>query len=286
MSGPGRGILAVVATPIGNLDDLSPRAVRTLAEADLVVCEDTRHTRRLLSAAGVSAPSLLAANDHTEAGQVTTVLDRLAQGARVALVSDAGLPGISDPGERTVRAAAAAGFEVVVVPGPSAALAGLVVSGLPTGRFVVEGFLPRRGSGRSERLAALATEERTVVVFEAPHRLARTLADLSAALGGDRPVALCRELTKLHEEVWRGTLAAAAERATQVSPRGEYVVVIAGAAPAPGPDDAELLTALEQARATGTSTKDAVAEVAAAYGAPKRRVYQLATAEQPAGKPS
>ncbi len=286
MSGPGRGILAVVATPIGNLDDLSPRAVRTLAEADLVVCEDTRHTRRLLSAAGVSAPSLLAANDHTEAGQVTTVLDRLAQGARVALVSDAGLPGISDPGERTVRAAAAAGFEVVVVPGPSAALAGLVVSGLPTGRFVVEGFLPRRGSGRSERLAALATEERTVVVFEAPHRLARTLADLSAALGGDRPVALCRELTKLHEEVWRGTLAAAAERATQVPPRGEYVVVIAGAAPAPGPDDAELLTALEQARATGTSTKDAVAEVAAAYGAPKRRVYQLATAEQPAGKPS
>ncbi len=286
MSGPGRGILAVVATPIGNLDDLSPRAVQTLAEADLVVCEDTRHTRRLLSAAGVSAPSLLAANDHTEAGQVATVLDRLAQGARVALVSDAGLPGISDPGERTVRAAAAAGFEVVVVPGPSAALAGLVVSGLPTGRFVVEGFLPRRGSGRSERLAALATEERTVVVFEAPHRLARTLADLSAALGGDRPVALCRELTKLHEEVWRGTLAAAAERATQVSPRGEYVVVIAGAAPAPGPDDAELLTALEQARATGTSTKDAVAEVAAAYGAPKRRVYQLATAEQPAGKPS
>ncbi|MDP9453067.1 MAG: 16S rRNA (cytidine(1402)-2'-O)-methyltransferase [Actinomycetota bacterium] len=275
-----------MATPIGNLDDLSPRAVRTLAEADLVVCEDTRHTRRLLSAAGVSAPSLLAANDHTEAGQVTTVLDRLAQGARVALVSDAGLPGISDPGERTVRAAAAAGFEVVVVPGPSAALAGLVVSGLPTGRFVVEGFLPRRGSGRSERLAALATEERTVVVFEAPHRLARTLADLSAALGGDRPVALCRELTKLHEEVWRGTLAAAVERATQVPPRGEYVVVIAGAAPAPGPDDAELLTALEQARATGTSTKDAVAEVAAAYGAPKRRVYQLATAEQPAGKPS
>ncbi len=286
MSGPGRGILAVVATPIGNLDDLSPRAVRTLAEADLVVCEDTRHTRRLLSAAGVSAPSLLAANDHTEAGQVATVLDRLAQGARVAMVSDAGLPGISDPGERTVRAAAAAGFDVVVVPGPSAALAGLVVSGLPTGRFVVEGFLPRRGSGRSERLAALATEERTVVVFEAPHRLARTLADLSAALGGDRPVALCRELTKLHEEVWRGTLAAAAERATQVPPRGEYVVVIAGAAPAPGPDDAELLTALEQARATGTSTKDAVAEVAAAYGAPKRRVYQLATAEQPAGKPS
>ncbi len=185
-----------------------------------------------------------------------------------------------------MRAAAAAGFDVVVVPGPSAALAGLVVSGLPTGRFVVEGFLPRRGSGRSERLAALATEERTVVVFEAPHRLARTLADLSAALGGDRPVALCRELTKLHEEVWRGTLAAAAERATQVPPRGEYVVVIAGAAPAPGPDDAELLTALEQARATGTSTKDAVAEVAAAYGAPKRRVYQLATAEQPAGKPS
>lgn len=276
MSARRGGVLAVVATPIGNLEDMTPRAVRTLAEADLVVCEDTRRTRRLLSAAGVATPPLLAANDHTEAAQVATVLARLEEGARVALVSDAGLPGVSDPGELLVRAAAAAGFEVVVVPGPSAALAGLVVSGLPTARFVFEGFLPRSGSGRTERMAALATEPRTAVLFEAPHRLARTLADLAAVLGGDREVALCRELTKLYEEIWRGTLAEAALRATEVEPRGEYVVVIAGAArPADASDD-ELVAALDRALATGVSTKDAVAEVAAAYGVSKRLTYNLA----------
>jgi 16S rRNA (cytidine1402-2'-O)-methyltransferase len=266
----------VVATPIGNLEDMTPRAVRTLAEADLVVCEDTRRTGRLLSAAGLKAPPLLAANDHTEAAQVATALARLEEGARVALVSDAGLPGVSDPGELLVRAAAAAGFEVVVVPGPSAALAGLVVSGLPTARFVFEGFLPRSGSGRTERMAALATESRTAVLFEAPHRLARTLADLAAVLDGDREVALCRELTKLYEEIWRGTLAEAALRATEVEPRGEYVVVIAGAAPLPEASDDELVAALDRALATGTSTKDAVAEVAAAYGVSKRLTYNLA----------
>jgi 16S rRNA (cytidine1402-2'-O)-methyltransferase len=270
------GVLAVVATPIGNLEDMTPRAVRTLAEADLVVCEDTRRTRRLLSAAGVATPPLLAANDHTEAAQVATVMARLEEGARVALVSDAGLPGVSDPGELLVRAAAAAGFEVVVVPGPSAALAGLVVSGLPAARFVFEGFLPRSGSGRTERLAALATEPRTAVLFEAPHRLARTLADLAAVLGGDREVALCRELTKLYEEIWRGTLAEAALRASEVEARGEYVVVIAGAAPLPEASHDELVAALDRALATGVSTKDAVAEVAAAYGASKRLVYNLA----------
>jgi 16S rRNA (cytidine1402-2'-O)-methyltransferase len=165
---------------------------------------------------------------------------------------------------------------VVVVPGPSAALAGLVVSGLPTARFVFEGFLPRSGSGRTERMAALATEPRTAVLFEAPHRLARTLADLAAELGGDREVALCRELTKLYEEVWRGTLADAALRATEVEARGEYVMVIAGAArPADASDD-ELVAALDRALATGVSTKDAVAEVAAAYGVSKRLTYNLA----------
>ncbi len=265
-----------MATPIGNLEDLSPRAVRTLADADLVVCEDTRHTRRLLSAAGVVSPPMLAAHEHAEAAQVATVMERLAAGARVALVSDAGLPGVSDPGERLVRAAADAGFEVVVVPGPSAALAGLVVSGLPAGRFVFEGFLPRSGSGRTQRLAALATEQRTAVLFEAPHRLVRTLGDLAEALEADRPVALCRELTKLHEETWRGTLAQAVARASAVEPRGEYVVVIGGAAPPAVATDADLAGALSRARASGRSTRDAVAEVASAYGVSKRRVYGLA----------
>ncbi len=276
MSAPRRGSLTIVATPIGNLEDLSPRAVRTLADADLVVCEDTRHTRRLLSAAGVVSPPMLAAHEHAEAAQVATVMERLAAGARVALVSDAGLPGVSDPGERLVRAAADAGFEVVVVPGPSAALAGLVVSGLPAGRFVFEGFLPRSGSGRTQRLAALASEQRTAVLFEAPHRLVRTLGDLAEALEADRPVALCRELTKLHEETWRGTLAQAVARASAVEPRGEYVVVIGGAEPPAVATDADLAGALSRARASGRSTRDAVAEVASAYGVSKRRVYGLA----------
>src|SRR5207237_812656 len=157
---------------------------------------------------------------------------RLGRGQRVAVVSDAGMPGISDPGERLVRAALDAGFAVEVVPGPSAAISALVVSGLPAGRFAFEGFLPRKGSGRTERVVAVATERRTVVVYEAPHRLARTLADLAAACGGDRRVVLARELTKLHEETWRGTLAEAVDHVTEVAPRGEYVVVLDGAPPA------------------------------------------------------
>ena len=234
------GALVLVATPIGNLGDLSPRAVEELARADAVACEDTRRTGRLLAHAGVTAPKLLTVNDHTETAAVRDVLHRLEQGQRVAVVTDAGMPGISDPGERLVAAAAEAGHVVEVVPGPSAAVAGLVASGLPTGRFVFEGFLPRKGSGRSQRLAELAGERRTVVLYEAPHRLARTLGDLADALGSERRVAVARELTKLHEEVWRGTLAGAVARTAEVAPRGEYVVVVEGAAPPAPADDAEL----------------------------------------------
>lgn len=271
------GALVLVATPIGNLEDLPPRAVRTLAEADLVVCEDTRRAGRLLAAVGIGRRPLLAVHDHNEARSIGGVLDRLRAGEVVAVVTDAGLPGISDPGERLVRAAAGEGFEVRVVPGPSAALAALVVSGLPTGRAAFEGFLPRRGSGRDERLADLAGERRTIVLYEAPHRLARTLADLAGALGGDRRVALVRELTKLHEETWRGTLGEALERVAEIEPRGEHVVVVeGGSAPEPAGDDV-LAGALAERVAAGLSTRDAVAEVASAYGAAKRRVYDLAT---------
>ncbi|MGH9183009.1 MAG: 16S rRNA (cytidine(1402)-2'-O)-methyltransferase [Acidimicrobiales bacterium] len=276
MTGPP-GTLVLVATPIGNLDDLAPRAVRTLAEADVVVCEDTRRTGRLLAATGVTPRRLLSAHDHNEAARVGTVLGHLRAGETVAVVVDAGLPGISDPGERLVRAAVAEGVEVVVVPGPSAALAALVASGLPTGRFVFEGFLPRRGSARARRLAALAAEPRTVVLYEAPHRLATTLADLASALGGGRRVALCRELTKLHEEVWRGTLAAGAERAAAGEPRGEHVVVVEGAPPEPPAGDEELSAAVAERVAAGRSVRDAVAAVAADYGVARRRVYALAT---------
>ncbi|MCU1379333.1 MAG: hypothetical protein JWN29_2316 [Acidimicrobiales bacterium] len=269
--------LVLVGTPIGNLEDLPPRAVRTLAEADVVLCEDTRRTGRLLQAAGVSAKKLIAVHDHNEAGQIGMVLDRLRNGELVAVVSDAGMPGLSDPGERLVRAAADEGFEVQVVPGPSAAVTGLVASGLPTGRFVFEGFLPRSGSGRTERLAALADERRTMVLYEAPHRIVRTLTDLASALGGDRRVALARELTKLHEETWRGTLAEALVRAGDIEPRGEYVVVVDGADAPPVAGDDELAAAVARLVSEGCSTRDAVAEVANVYGVPKRRVYELAT---------
>jgi 16S rRNA (cytidine1402-2'-O)-methyltransferase len=265
-----------VGTPIGNLGDLSPRAVEVLASADVVACEDTRRTGRLLAAAGVRARALLAVHDHNEAAQVGAIVGRLRAGEVVAVVTDAGTPGISDPGERLVRAASAAGIEVRVVPGPSAAITGLVASGLPTGRFVFEGFLPRKGSGRSERLAALAPERRTVVLYEAPHRLARTLADLAQACGGDRRVALARELTKLHEEVWRGTLAEAVERCATVAPRGEYVVVVEGAPEPEGVGDAEVAAAVAERLARGASRRDAVAEVADVLGVARRRVYDLA----------
>jgi 16S rRNA (cytidine1402-2'-O)-methyltransferase len=270
------GRLVLVATPIGNLGDLSPRAVSALAEADAVACEDTRRTGRLLEHAGVRARTLVVVNDHTESQRVPELLRRLDHGETVAVVSDAGTPGISDPGERLVRAAASSGHTVEVVPGPSAAIAGLVASGLPTGRFCFEGFLPRKGSGRTERLAALADERRTIVLYEAPHRLGRTLADLAGALGGSRRCALARELTKLHEEVWRGTLDAAVAHADEVEPRGEYVVVVDGAPPPAAPDDEALAAEVAALVAEGSSTRDAAAEVARRHGVPKRRVYALA----------
>lgn len=268
--------LVLIGTPIGNLGDLSARAVEELGRADAVACEDTRRTGRLLAHIGVRAPVLLVVNDHTEAGAVADVLARLDRGERVAVVSDAGMPGISDPGERLVAAASAAGHRVEVVPGPSAALAGLVASGLPSGRFVFEGFLPRKGSGRSERLAAVAAERRTVVLYEAPHRLARTLADLAGVCGPTRRVVLARELTKLHEELWRGSLAGAVERCDEVEPRGEYVLVLDGAPEPEAADDDDIRAALAAAKGRGATTRDAVGSVAAALGVPRRRVYDLA----------
>ena len=271
------GAVILIGTPIGNLGDLAPRAIEALATADVVACEDTRRTGRLLAHIGVRAPMLLVLNDHTETGLIAQLLDRVAAGQRIAVVSDAGMPGISDPGERLVAAAAAGGHRIEIVPGPSAAITALVASGLPSGRFVFEGFLPRKGSGRHERVIEIAAELRTIVLYEAPHRLERTLTELAEACGGDRRVVFARELTKLHEELWRGTLAEAVERCRSVEPRGEYVLVLAGAAPAAEADDDSLRMALADARANGWSTRDAVADVAERFGVAKRRVYDLAT---------
>jgi 16S rRNA (cytidine1402-2'-O)-methyltransferase len=271
------GVLVLVGTPIGNLGDLPPRAAEELARADVVACEDTRRTGRLLAHIGVRAPKLVVVNDHTEAGVVHDVLARLDRGERVALVSDAGMPGISDPGERLVAAASSAGHRVEVVPGPSAAITALVTSGLPAGRFVFEGFLPRKGSGRTERLTAVAAERRTVVLYEAPHRVARTLADLVEVCGPTRRVVLARELTKLHEELWRGSLAAAVAWCAEKEPRGEHVLVLDGAPEPVAATDDDVRAAVAAARGRGASTRDAVDEVAASLGLPKRRVYALAT---------
>jgi len=273
----GGGRLVLVGTPIGNLGDLSPRAVEALAAADLVCCEDTRRTGRLLQHAGVRAAALRVVNDHTEDRAVADVVGRLGRGERVVVVSDAGMPGISDPGERLVAAAVAGGFVVEVVPGPSAAVTALVSSGLPAGRFVFEGFLPRKGASRNERVAAVATERRTVVLYEAPHRVARTLADLEAACGSERRVVLARELTKLYEETWRGTLGEAAARVADVAPRGEYVLVLDGAPTPAEVTDESIVAALEAARAGGATTRDAVATVVDTLGVAKRRAYDLAT---------
>ena len=273
------GRLVLVATPIGNLGDLSPRAVEALAAADVVACEDTRRTGKLLAHAGVSAPRLLVVNEHTEAAGAVEIAGLVADGRTVVLVTDAGTPAVSDPGARVVQATLDAGGEVEAVPGPSAALAALVVSGLPTGRFCFEGFLPKKGRHRAERIEELTRESRTMVLFEAPHRLARTLGDLAAALGGDRPVAVVREQTKLHEEVWRGTLADAAARAGDTEPRGEHVLVVAGCPnPAP-PSEPQIRAALEERLADGLSRRDAAAAVAADLGVSRRAVYQMSLAD-------
>ena len=271
------GALVLVGTPIGNLGDLSPRAVEVLAVADLICCEDTRRTGRLLQHAGLDKRPLLTVNDHTEVRAIGDVLARLARGQRVAIVSDAGMPGISDPGERLVRAAALAGHRVEVVPGPSAAISALVASGLPAGRFAFEGFLPRKGSGRTARVAEVAAERRTTVLYEAPHRLARTLADLAAVCGDDRRVVIARELTKLHEEIWRGNLGDALVRVAEIEPRGEHVIVLDGAPEAETASDDAIVAAINDARTAGLSTRDAVATVAGELGVSKRRAYDLAT---------
>lgn len=265
------GLLRVVATPIGNLGDLSPRAREALAEADLVCAEDTRRTGRLLAEIGASTPQW-ALHDHNERGRVPAVVARLDEGATVALVSDAGTPIVSDPGHRLVAAAIAAGHEVEAVPGPSAVLAALVASGLAGDRFTFEGFLPRRASARRARLAELASEPRTMVLFVSPHRADRDLADLAEACGAERPAVLSRELTKLHEEHLRDSLGALAGRAGDL--RGELTLVIAAAPPddAP-PDEDELVRRVRRLEADGIRTKDAVKQVAAAAGVPNRSLY-------------
>ncbi|NDH84400.1 MAG: 16S rRNA (cytidine(1402)-2'-O)-methyltransferase [Actinobacteria bacterium] len=268
------GVLTLVSTPIGNLGDLAPRAVEALEAADLVCCEDTRRTGSLLKQIGVRVDELRRLDDHTEFESIPVILDRLVAGERVVLVSDAGTPGISDPGERLVAAVAEAGIEVTTVPGPVAAIAALVSSGLPSGRFVFEGFLARKGQERSAQLEAIAVESRTTVFYESPNRVAATLAALAEACGPDRRAVIARELTKLHEELRRGTLAELALWAS-AGVKGEVVVVVDGADTSVDLGDGELVERLRAALAEGCSKRDAVDRVVAATGARRGRVYDL-----------
>jgi 16S rRNA (cytidine1402-2'-O)-methyltransferase len=230
---PGAGTLFVIATPIGNLQDLSPRAAAWLRDADLLLAEDTRHTRMLLEACGIArtAGTLESLHEHNERERVPVLVERLRGGASIALVTDAGTPLLSDPGSLLVAAAARAGIAVVAVPGPCAAIAALSIAGLPTERFAFEGFLPAKAVARREALQRLVQESRTLVFYEAPHRLAATLADLAAVLGAARPASIARELTKRFEQVYRGTLGELAARSRDDAnmSRGELVLVVGGA---------------------------------------------------------
>jgi len=270
---PASGRLYVVATPIGNLEDISQRALRVLAEADVVAAEDTRHSRALLARHGVDRP-LLALHEHNEEQQARRLVERLCAGESVALISDAGTPLLSDPGYRLVGLAAEAGIEVVAVPGASAVTAALSISGLPTDRFAFEGFLPARGAARRKALDHLRSETRTLVFFESSHRIADCLQDLAAEFGAERRAAVCREMTKQFETVLRGSLGELRQRVADDPDqrRGEFVLVVAGSDAAPG---AALPEAVRLARelAPLVGASQAARTAARLYDVPRRDVY-------------
>jgi len=273
---PGEGRLVLLGAPLGDPADASARLRDTLARADVVAAEDTRRLARLARDLGVAVGGRIVSYfEGNEERRTPELVEAALGGALVALITDAGMPSVSDPGYRLVRAALDAGVPVTAAPGPSAVTTALALSGLPTDRFCFEGFLPRSGGGRRSRLRVLAAEERTMVFFEAPHRVAATLTDLAAAFGPDRPAALCRELTKTYEEVLRRPLGELAAWAAAREPRGEITLVVAGApaAAAVPPTDAELRAAVAELEAAGTSRRDAIAAVAAEHGLRRRHVY-------------
>jgi 16S rRNA (cytidine1402-2'-O)-methyltransferase len=275
------GVLVLAATPIGRVADAPPRLADELAAADVIAAEDTRRLKRLVSDLGVTVRGRVVSYfEGNEAARTPVLVDALLSGERVVLATDAGMPSVSDPGFRLVAAAVAEGITVTAVPGPSAVLTALAVSGLPVDRFCFEGFLPRKAGERGRRLADLAAEQRTMVFFEAPHRTAAALEAMTEAFGADRAAAVCRELTKTHEEVRRGPLAELVSWAGN-GVRGEVTIVVAGATPvAAVADDPEALrTSVAELEEEGMSRKDAIVETARLAGVPKRTVYNLVHAK-------
>lgn len=273
-----KGALYVVGTPIGNLEDFSPRGKETLAQADFIAAEDTRVTMKLLNRFGIKKP-LVSYFEHNKLEHGEMILSRLRAGETCALVSDAGMPAISDPGETLVASCAAENIPVYVVPGPTAVISALAVSGFPTGRFTFEGFLSVNKRSRREHLLSVEKETRTMVFYEAPHKLRKTLSDFEEVFGGDRRIAIVRELTKIHEEVWRTTLGEAAAHYRENEPRGEYVLVVAGAEPSTAPKEEytpeEAAELARERMEQGMSASDAAKEAAKLTGVKKGDIYRL-----------
>ena len=275
------GMLILVPTPIGNLGDISPRAAEALEQADFIAAEDTRVSIKLLNHLGLKK-QLVSYHEHNKQESGPHILSRLQDGESCALVTDAGTPAISDPGEDLVRLCREHGVAVTAIPGPCAAITALAMSGLPTGRFTFEGFLSVNKRSRREHLASLLEETRTMIFYEAPHKLLTTLEDMQVAFGADRPVCLCRELTKLHEEAVKTTLGQALSYYQENSPRGEYVLIVGGAAPkvleAPSMEDC--IARVSALRDTGLSMKDAVKQVSKESGIPRNTLYDAALQAQ------
>ncbi|MEB3829496.1 16S rRNA (cytidine(1402)-2'-O)-methyltransferase [Phormidium sp. CCY1219] len=272
-----RGILYIVGTPIGNLEDMTFRGVRILREVEAIAAEDTRHTGKLLQHFEITTPQI-SYHEHNRKQRMPELVDRLQGGSAIALVTDAGMPGISDPGFELIQACGEGGISVVPIPGPTACITALVGAGLPGERFVFEGFLPVKGKARQQRLEALQGETRTMILYEAPHRVRKTLTELGEALGGDRAIVLGRELTKLHEEFWRGSIAEAiAHYGGNCQPKGEFTLVITGretAAPAIG--EQTLKAELQNLINRGMSRSQATKHLAQHTALPRRQIYQLA----------
>ncbi len=273
---PKPGTLYIVGTPLGNLEDMTFRAVRILQAVDLIAAEDTRHTGKLLQHFQITTPQI-SYHDHNRHSRTPELVERLQAGKAIALVSDAGMPGISDPGYELVKACAEVEIAIVPIPGATAAMTALSASGLPSDRFIFEGFLPVKGTPRRERLEQLQPETRTLILYEAPHRLRQTLADLAAILGSDRPITLARELTKRHEEFWRGTLAEAIAHYQQREPQGEFTLVLAGATPTqPLLSETAIKAELQALLVQGISRSEASRHLAQQTSLSRRQLYQLA----------
>ena len=276
MPEPNPGILYLVGTPIGNLEDMTFRAVRILQAVDLIAAEDTRHTGKLLHHFQITTPQI-SYHEHNQKARIPELIELLSQGKTIALVTDAGMPAISDPGYELVKACIEANIDLVPIPGVTAAITALSAAGLPTDRFVFEGFLPAKGQPRKQRLEALKIEYRSIILYESPHRLRQTLPDLATVLGENREIVLARELTKLHEEFWRGSIKDAIAHYTTREPQGEFTLVLAGTMlETPQMNDAAIKNELQHLLSQGLSRSEASRQLAALTSLSRRHIYQLA----------